>query len=253
MQLKDKVVVITGGAQGIGLATAKAVAAAGARVAILDFNEEAMGKAVAEIGGDVLTVRCNVTNEESVVVGFDRVVERFRGVDVAVLNAGILRDGMLVRVDKETGKVKGKLSLEQWQAVIDVNLTGIFLCGREAAARMIDGGRKGVLVLMSSIARHGNAGQSNYSAAKAGVHALAVVWGRELARYGIRVASVSPGMIATPMVLKDMKPEALEKIRGRIPVGRLGEPDEIAHAIRFVVENDLITASNIEPSGGMTL
>jgi len=253
MEIKGKVAVVTGGAQGIGLESAKLLAKEGAKVAILDFNQEAMDKAVTEIGNGAVAIKANVADEASVTAAFDAIVQQLGGVDIAVLNAGILRDGLLVKVDKETGKVKGRMTREQWQAVIDVNLTGVFLTGREAAARMIDGGRKGVLVLMSSIARHGNMGQSNYSAAKAGVYAMSVVWGRELSRYGIRVASVSPGLIATPMVLKDMKPEALEKVKERIPIRRLGQPAEIAHAIKFVVENDLITASNIEPSGGMVL
>lgn len=253
MEVKNKVVVVTGGASGIGLATAKLFADSGARVAIFDVNEQALVEGAAAIGGDCLAVKVNVADEASVSAGFDKVVERLGGVDVAVLNAGILRDGLLVRVDKETGKVKGKMPLEQWQAVIDVNLTGVFLTGREAACRMVDGGRRGVMVLLSSIAKKGNMGQSPYSATKAGVASLANVWGKELSRYGIRVASVSPGFIETPMVMKDMKPEMLDKFKKMIPVGRLGRPEEIAHAIRFVVENDLICASDIEPSGGMSL
>ncbi len=253
MEVKNKVVVVTGGASGIGLSTAKLLAESGARVAIFDVNEQALNEAVSVIGGDCLAVCVNVANEASVSAGFDRVVERYGGIDAAVLNAGILRDGLLIRVDKDTGKVKGKMPLEQWQAVIDVNLTGVFLTGREAACRMVDCGRKGVIVLLSSIAKKGNMGQTPYSAAKAGVAALANVWGKELARFGIRVASVSPGFIETPMVMKDMKPEMLDKFKKMIPVGRLGRPEEIAHAIRFVVENDLICASDIEPSGGMSL
>jgi 3-oxoacyl-[acyl-carrier protein] reductase len=253
MEINGKVVVVTGGASGIGLDTCKAFAKAGARVAIMDVNEEALATAATEVGGDSLGVKCNVADEASVVAAFDKVVEHFGQLDIAVLNAGILRDGLLIRVDRETGKVKGKMSIEQWQSVIDVNLTGVFLTGREAGIRMINSGRKGVMVLISSIAKRGNMGQTNYSAAKAGVETLGSVWGKELARYGIRVASVSPGFIATPMVMKDMKPEMLERFKKMIPIRRLGEPSEIAHTIKFVVENDLICATDVEPSGGMKL
>jgi 3-oxoacyl-[acyl-carrier protein] reductase len=253
MDPKGKVIVVTGGASGIGLETARTFVAAGARVAIMDVNPEALATAVAELGGDVLPVECNVANEASVERAFDQVVERFGQLDAAVLNAGILRDGLLIKVDRTTGKTKGKMSLSQWQSVIDVNLTGVFLTGREAAVRMVDTGCKGVIVLISSIAKRGNIGQTNYSAAKAGVETLAVVWGKELARTGIRVASVSPGFIATPMVMKDMKPEMLDRFKKMIPVGRLGNPEEIAHAIKFVVENDLICACDVEPSGGIKL
>lgn len=253
MEIKGRVVVVTGGASGIGLDTCKAFAEAGARIAILDVNEDALATAKKEVGGDTLGVKCNVADEASVVGAFDKVVEHFGQLDIAVLNAGILRDGLLIRVDRETGKVKGKMSIEQWQSVIDVNLTGVFLTGREAGIRMINSGRKGVMVLISSIAKRGNMGQTNYSAAKAGVETLGNVWGKELARYGIRVASVSPGFIATPMVMKDMKPEMLERFKKMIPVRRLGEPHEIAHTIKFVVENDLICATDVEPSGGMKL
>ena len=253
MEIAGKVVAVTGGANGIGLETAKAFVASGAKVAILDIVEDALNAAAAEIGEGVLPVVCNVSDEASVVAAFDKIVEHYGCLDAAILNAGILRDGLLVKVDRETGKVKAKMPLSQWQAVIDVNLTGVFLTGREAAARMIDTGRKGVLVLISSIAKRGNMGQSNYSAAKAGVETLAVVWGKELSRYGIRTASVSPGFIGTPMVLRDMKKEMLDRFTKMIPVGRLGRPDEIAHAIKFVVENDLICATDVEPSGGLKL
>lgn len=253
MNIKDKVVIVTGGAAGIGLETARMFCQCEAKVAILDMNQESLDAAVQELGRGVLAVQCNVADEASVEKAFDQVVEHFGGIDAAVLNAGILRDGLLIKVDRETGALKGTMSLAQWQSVIDVNLTGVFLTGRAAAARMVQGKRKGVIIPISSISRHGNAGQSNYSAAKAGVAALCNVWGKELARYGIRVAGVAPGFIGTAMVLKDMKPEALEKIEKMIPIGRLGRPEEIAHAIRFVVENDMMTATMLEPSGGLNL
>jgi len=253
MEIQGKVAVVTGGAQGIGLVTAKMFADRGAKVVIMDFNKEALDAAEQELPGEVLALECDVANEASVEAAFRKVGETFGRLDIAVLNAGILRDGLLVKADRETGKVAKKMSLAQWSAVIDTNLTGVFLTGREAAAQMIDLGTPGVIIPISSIARHGNMGQTNYSAAKAGVAVLCVVWGRELSRHGIRVNGVSPGFIATPMVKKDMKPEMLERFRKMIPIGRLGESEEIADAIRYVVENDLMCATVLEPSGGMSL
>jgi len=253
MEIQGKVAVVTGGAQGIGFATAQMLAAQGAKVAILDINQETLDAAATELGADAIGVQCNVANEKSVADAFAKVVETFGHLDIAVLNAGILRDGLLIKVDRATGKVKARMPLEQWQSVIDVNLTGAFLTGREAATKMIEGGNPGVIVAMSSIARHGNIGQTPYSATKAGVATLCVTWGRELARYKIRVMGVAPGLIGTPMVLKDMKPEMLDKVKKMIPVRRLGKPEEIAHTIRFIIENDMMTASVVEPSGGMKL
>ena len=163
-----------------------------------------------------------------------------------------MRDGLLVKVDRSTGEVAKTMSLSQWQSVIDVNLTGVFLTGREAAKHMITFKNGGVMVPMSSIARHGNIGQTNYSAAKAGVATLAVTWGKELARYGIRAVAVAPGLIGTRMVLRDMKQEMLERFKKVIPAGRLGTPEEVAHTIRYIVENDFLSATVVEPSGGMS-
>jgi 3-oxoacyl-[acyl-carrier protein] reductase len=170
--------------------------------------------------------------------------------DVMVNNAGIIKDGLLVKVKE--GKVTGRMGLDQWQAVIDVNLTGVFLCGREAAARMITLGNGGVIINISSISKAGNAGQSNYSAAKAGVTALAVTWAKELARYGIRVASVAPGFTRTDL-LAGMPPEMLEKVTAPVPLKRLGLPEEIGHAAVFVAENDFFTGRAIDIDGGLRL
>jgi len=254
MELKDKVTVVTGGAAGIGFAICKRFAAAGAKVVIGDVQGVEQAVAAIEAAGGTAAGRvCDVSREPDVEALMQFAVDRFGGLDVAVANAGILRDGLLLKVDKETKKVSAVLSLEQWQRVIDVNLTGVFLTGREAARQMVNLGRPGVLILMSSISKEGNFGQTNYSAAKAGVAALGVTWSKELARYRIRVNTIAPGFIGTPMVLKDMKPEALEAAKKQIPIGRLGEPDEIAHAAQFIVENDLLTGSCIAVTGGMRL
>ena len=254
MDLKGKVTVVTGGASGIGLAMAKLFAAKGSKIVVADVKGH--DEAAAEIkaaGGEAAGFACDVRDENHMVALMKFAVDTFGGVDVAILNAGILRDGLLLKYDKETRKVAGKMALKQWQDVIDVNLTGVFLSGREAAATMVDGGRKGVIIMLSSISKAGNFGQTNYSATKAGVVAMMVAWSRELARFGIRVAAIAPGFIETPMVMKDMKPEALEAFKKTIPIGRLGKPEEIAQTAAYIVECDLVTGVCVEATGGIRL
>jgi 3-oxoacyl-[acyl-carrier protein] reductase len=144
------------------------------------------------------------------------------------------------------------MTMDQWSAVIGVNLSGVFLCAREAAAQMIERGNGGVIVNISSISRVGNAGQSNYRAAKAGVESMGVVWAKERARYGIRVGSIAPGFTRTE-ILASMRPEVLEKLTAPVPLRRLGQPDEIAHAVLFIFESDFFTGRCLELDGGLRL
>ncbi len=167
-----------------------------------------------------------------------------------VSNAGITRDALTLKF--RDGELVSRMSLDDWQAVIDVNLTGVFLCGRAAAEQMIRAGNGGLIVNISSISRAGNMGQANYSATKAGVVAMTVTWAREFARYGIRVNAISPGFIGTEMV-RSMKPEALAKLTAMIPGGRIGDPDEIAHTVQYLVENDYVSGRNIEVDGALRL
>ena len=178
----------------------------------------------------------------------DCVVNDFGSLDILVNNAGIIRDALLVKAKE--GAVIDKMSLAQWQAVMDVNLTGVFLCGREAAERFIKAGKGGVIVNISSLSRHGNAGQSNYSAAKAGVTAMTVVWAKELARFNIRAAAIAPGFIATDIV-STMRPDMVEKALRAVPLQRPGTPDEVAQVAQFIVENDFFTGRCIDLDGGM--
>jgi 3-oxoacyl-[acyl-carrier protein] reductase len=157
---------------------------------------------------------------------------------------------LLIKV--KDGVVTDRMSLRQWQAVVDVNLTGVFLCGREAAAHMVKFGHGGVIINISSISRHGNAGQTNYAATKAGVAAMTVVWAKELARYGIRSGAIAPGFTNTD-ILSSMRPEVLQKVIAPVPLRRLGDPAEIAHAALFIVENDFFTGRCIDLDGGLRL
>ena len=254
MDLQGKTIIITGGARGLGAAMARRLAAAGSKLALVDLNEDALAKMAAEcknIGAtDVRTYKVNIANEQQVESLFTEVAADFGELHGLVNNAGITRDALTVKY--KDGEQVSRMSLEQWQAVIDVNLTGVFLCGREAAAKMIELGCKGCIINISSISREGNMGQANYSAAKAGVQAMAVVWAKEFARYGIRAASIAPGFIGTEMVMA-MKPEAREKLTAHIPAKRIGDPDEIAHAVQFIFENDYISGRCIDVDGALRL
>ena len=253
MNIKDKVIVITGGAQGLGLAMAECLAKKGGKLALVDLNQERLDQAVAlckEAGGDAKAYLANISKEDEVEALFTQIIEDFGALDGLINNAGILRDGLLVKA--RDGVIAKRMSLAEWQAVIDVNLTGVFLCGREAASKMIELGSKGVIINISSLSKAGNMGQSNYSAAKAGVAAMTVTWAKELARYGIRCAGVAPGFIATEMVAS-MKPEALDKMTAGIPLRRLGEPEEIGLTVEYIIENDYFTGRIIEMDGGIRI
>ena len=253
MKLESSVILVTGAARGLGAAMARGVAARGALPILVDLEEASLDKtrqACEALGAEVGCYAANVSKEADVERLFEQVVRDFGRLDALINNAGILRDGLLVKARE--GEIVDKLSLEQWQAVIDVNLTGVFLCGREAAAHMIRLKSRGCIVNMSSVSRAGNFGQSNYSASKAGVAALTVVWAKELARHGIRVNAIAPGFVKTEMVAS-MRPEILEKIAAGIPAGRLCEPEEIAHAAIYLLENDYMNGRVLEIDGAARL
>jgi 3-oxoacyl-[acyl-carrier protein] reductase len=253
MDLRKKVVVVTGAGRGLGRAMSVAFAERGADIAALDLDAGALAETVGQCEAKGVRAKAfvvNVTDESQVIRGFDSVIAELKRFDVLVNNAGITRDALLVKA--QDGAIHSKMTLAQWQAVIDVNLTGVFLCGREGAERMIQLGRGGLIVNISSISREGNPGQTNYSAAKAGVAAMTVTWAKELARYGIRAAAIAPGFCSTE-ILAAMKPEMLERVKAAVPLRRLGEPAEIASTAVFIAENDFVTGRVIEVDGGLRL
>ena len=253
MHLNGKVIVITGGAQGLGLATALRLAPKQPNIALIDTNTKTLAEAkqlIEDAGATASSWICNVTQEDEVDQTFAQIAAKTGRLDALVNNAGITRDSLFLKVKEDV--VEKRMSLGQWQQVIDVNLTGTFLCGRAAATEMVKAGNGGCIINISSISRHGNMGQTNYTATKAGVAAMAVTWSKELARQSIRCAAIAPGFIGTEMVLT-MKSEALEKITAGIPAQRLGQPDEIAKTVEFILENDYVNGRVIEVDGGLRI
>jgi len=251
MQLDNVRALVTGGAQGMGKHFTQRLRDSGAKVVFCDVSEDGVAATSSEL--DVKGLIADVSNEEAVAGLFADAADTLGGeVNVLVNNAGIIRDGLLLKKDRTTGEVK-VLSKKKWDAVLAVNLTGPFLCFREFARRAVEAEQdKSVAINMSSISRAGNMGQSNYSAAKAGLVADTMVWAKELARYGVRVGAIAPGFIRTPMV-ESMRPEVLDKVIKPVPLRRLGEPEEIWQAIRFIVECDYFTGRVLEVDGGLVL
>ena len=250
MQLHDISALVTGGAQGMGKTFTRELAAAGARVAFCDLDPDKVAEVAEELG--VHGFVADVSDEEQVERLVADASEALGGLNALINNAGIIRDGLLVKRDRRTGELR-TLSKSKWDQVLAVNLTGPFLCTRAFACQVV--GREvpsSAVVNISSISRHGNYGQSNYAAAKAALAADTVVWAKELARYGVRVGAVAPGFIETPMVAS-MPPEAREKAVQPVPLKRLGQPEEVWEAVRFVLACDYFTGRVVDVDGGLRL
>ncbi len=254
MDINNKIIAVTGGGRGIGRSIAIHLAEKGAKLALLDLDEAAMAETVGlvkEAGSEARAYSCNVADEATVETTFNQIVSDFGAIHGVVNNAGILRDGHLIKV--KGGKVVKKMSADNYSLVVDVHMKGAFLCAREAAAHMVEHGiEEGCIINMSSLAYKGNFGQSNYSAAKAGIVAQSRVWSKELGRYGIRSMAIAPGTIETNL-LRTMPAEQLEKFAKAIPVQRIGDVSNIAQTVVHILENDYLSGDVIEVGGGMSL
>ncbi|HEY5610314.1 MAG TPA: SDR family oxidoreductase [Thermoanaerobaculia bacterium] len=237
LNLSDNVVIVTGGAAGIGRATADRFAAEGAKVVVWDVTSEP---------------RVDVTSRESVETATRAVIERYGRIDVLVNNAGILRDAQLVKVKDDA--VVSVMDDATFDAVIHVNLKGVFVCTRAVAPHMIKAGRGVILNASSIVGLYGNFGQTNYAATKAGVISFTKTWARELGRYGIRVNCVAPGFIATEMV-KAMPQKVLESMATKTPLGTLGEPDDIANAYVWLASDaaKFVHGAVLSVDGGLVM
>jgi 3-oxoacyl-[acyl-carrier protein] reductase len=237
LNLQDHVVIVTGGAAGIGRATAERFAAEGARVVVWDVTTEP---------------KIDVTDRESVERAVDDVVRQHGRIDVLVNNAGIVRDAQLVKW--KDGAVASTMDDATFDAVVNVNLKGVFVCTRAVVPHMIRAGSGVILNASSIVGLYGNFGQTNYAATKAGVISFTQTWARELGRYGIRVNAVAPGFIATEMV-KAMPAKVLESMAAKTPLGRMGEPDDVANAYAWLASDAarFVSGAVLSVDGGLVL
>lgn len=252
MQMKDKVVLVTGGAAGIGKATALRFYQEGARVIICDVNEMVGQETARELGDESAFYKVNVTSREDVQKWVDTVVAKYGRIDVLVNNAGILRDGQLIKFKE--GQLVGQMAETDFDLVISVNLKGVFNCTQAVAPVMAGQGGGVILNATSVVGLDGNFGQTNYVATKSGVIGMTKVWSRELGKFGIRVNAVAPGFTATEMVTA-MPEKVLDGMKARTPLGRLGQPRDIANAYFFLASDEasFITGETLRVDGGIVV
>lgn len=246
MKFKDKVVLVTGAAQGIGKATAVKFAEEGAKVVAIDVKLEAMDEVsseINEIGAELLTYEVNVVNREQIQAMVSDVVAKWGKIDVLVNNAGITADSQLVKMEEEA-----------FDKVIAVNLKGVYNCTQIVVPVMVENGGGVILNASSVVGLYGNFGQTNYAATKFGVIGMTKTWAKELGKKGIRVNAVAPGFIGTPMVAK-MPDKVIDMMKGKSPLNRLGTPEDIANAYAFLASEDagFITGAILSVDGGVVL
>jgi 3-oxoacyl-[acyl-carrier protein] reductase len=253
--LKDKVIIVTGAAAGIGRATARRFAEEGCRVAAWDLNATAHAQICRELGAEQdrgLFRRVNVTDAAEVEAAVAEVVERWGHIDVLVNNAGIVRDDQLIKWDD--GQVAKVMSDDTFDAVISVNLKGVFHCARAVVPHMIRSGGGAIVNASSIVGLYGNVGQTNYAAAKAGVIAFTQTWSRELGKHKIRVNAVAPGFITTELV-RSMPEKIIQSMVSHTPLARMGTPEEVAEAYIWLASDasSFITGTVISVDGGLVL
>lgn len=256
LEIRGSVAVITGGSGGIGMELARKWLELGGKAVIADINENALNKAKEQLNGEVETFVANVTKEDDCAALAAFAMEKMGQINLVAPFAGIIKDGMMVSPDRETGKVTQKMSLADFQMVVDINLTGVFLTVRECSEQMINHGCKGLICLVSSTGSLGTAGQINYSSTKAAMSVMPKVITAEFFRRGladkIRCVAIAPGYVGTDMV-KNMNQKALDKILANVPIGRLIEPEEVATLACDIYKNEALAGETFFIHGGLRL
>lgn len=242
MRLKDRVALVTGGARGIGRATAEVFLREGAKVAIVDVDADAVREAAAEMGGQTMGLVMDVTDRASVEDGVGKIVEQLGPIDILVNNAGIIKDAQLSKMEEA-----------DFDAVVSVNLKGVFNTTQIVSKQMVERGTGVILNASSVVALYGNFGQTNYVATKAGVIGMTKTWARELGRKGVRVNAVAPGFIKTRMT-EGIPDKVMEKLEAMVPMKRMGVPEEIANAYLFLASDEAsyVNGHVLSVDGGVT-
>lgn len=259
LAIKDSVAVITGGSGGIGKVLAHYWLNEGGKVVLADVMEDALeatGNELKKISDNVVTTLCNVTSEQQCIKLAELAINTFGAINMVAPFAGITSDGLMLKTDRETGRVSGKMSLEQFQKVIDINVTGVFLTVRECAEQMINHDCRGLICLVSSTGSQGTAGQLNYSSSKAAMSVMPKVLTAEFFRRGfadkIRCMAIAPGYVGTPMV-KNMDGKIIDKIVEQVPINRLIEPEEVVSMVAELYRNEAMAGENVFIHGGLRL
>lgn len=249
MHIQDQPTLITGAASGFGRALAERLLEEGARVAVLDCDHERLG-ALAGAHPELLAIPCDVADPVQVDHAVRQAAEAFGGIRILVNNAGIMRSAALINpLDRHDPRH----SLDLWHQVMNVNLNSVFYLTRAVAADMVQRRASGVILNVSSISARGNAGQSAYSAAKAAVEALTVVWAKELGRLGIRVAAIAPGFCDTTGTADALEAAQLARWVDQVPLKRMGRVEEVVDALLWMLRADYFNGRVLELDGGLRL
>jgi len=247
MKLENKIALVTGGASGLGRTISELLLKSKTKVAILDNNRKALDDL--NNHSNLLKINCDVTNEKMVSNAIEKIKLRFSKIDILINNAGLLYSEPLINIMS----AQRRHSLYNWQKIIDVNLTAPFIVSTHVAELMVIKRVKGIIINISSICAQGNAGQTAYSASKAGLQAMTKVWAKELGIFGIRCISIAPGFMNTNSTNNSVTNEVLNRVKEQTPLKKLGKTEDIAQAIKFVIKNEYINAKTLSIDGGLVI
>lgn len=248
MNIKDQNIIITGGASGFGEYLANYFTGKAKRVIVIDINQDGLRKFDSNTNVDTFT--CDLTNSEETEDIIKEIYKKYPDTGVLVNNAGLIHSELMYNFLNQGDK---KHSIENWDNFLKVNLSSTFYCSLNVIEQMVSKRIKGLIINISSISGSGNTGQSVYSAAKAGVNALTVTWSRELSMFGIRTAGIAPGFFDTPSTHKALKPNIIKKITSEIPIRKLGNLEDLAKSVKFIIDNDYFNGKILELDGGLVL